>query len=45
MAIRAYRSAGDNADLAAADVQTVYRLTGAPIQPDFGSNPFLAVVV
>jgi hypothetical protein len=45
MAIRAHRTAGDNADLAAADVQTVYRLASAPIQPDFGSNPFLAVVV
>lgn len=45
MAIRAHRIAGDNADLAAADAQTVYRLASAPIQPDFGSNPFLAVVV
>src|SRR5271165_5109892 len=44
MAIRAHRTAGDNADLAAADAQTVYRLASAPIQPDFGSNPFLAVV-
>ena len=45
MAIRAYRTVGDNADLAAADAQTVHRLTSPPIRPDFGSNPFLAVVV
>jgi hypothetical protein len=45
MAIHAYRTAGDNADLAAADVQTIYRLASAPVQPDFGNNPFLAVVV
>jgi len=45
MAIRAYRTAGDNADLAAADVQTVHRLTNSPLAPDFGTYPFLAVVV
>jgi len=45
MAIRAHRTAGDNADLAAADAQTIYRLTNSPLAPDFGSYPFLAVVV
>jgi hypothetical protein len=40
-AIRAYRIAGDNADLAATDAQAFYRLASAPIKLDFGIDPFL----